>query len=324
MCTCIEFKTKDNYFGRNLDLECRFNEKIVITPRNYKFKLKNKTTINSKYSIIGMATVVDKYPLYAEATNEKGLSIAGLYFPKNAYFFNIVNSKLNLTPYELIPYFLSLYSTVEEVKENVSKLNITNIPFDEKLPITDLHWMISDGNQCIVIEQIKQGLKVYENPIGVLTNNPPFDYHITNINNYMNLTPQHAENRFSDKIHLQQYGQGIGAIGLPGDNSPASRFIRVAFNKLNSVCNKDEISSVTQFFHILDSVAMVQGTTVTKEGKNDITTYSCCMNTTKGIYYYKTYTNNQITAIKMTEKEKNKKELSIYNLIEKQQINYEN
>lgn len=324
MCTCIEFKTKDNYFGRNLDLECRFNEKVVITPRNYKFKLKNKTTINSKYSIIGMATVVDKYPLYAEATNEKGLSIAGLYFPKNAYFFNIVNSKLNLTPYELIPYFLSLYSTVEEVKENVSKLNITNIPFDEKLPITDLHWMISDGNQCIVIEQIKQGLKVYENPIGVLTNNPPFDYHITNINNYMNLTPQHAENRFSDKIHLQQYGQGIGAIGLPGDNSPASRFIRVAFNKLNSVCNKDEISSVTQFFHILDSVAMVQGTTVTKEGKNDITTYSCCMNTTKGIYYYKTYTNNQITAIKMTEKEKNKKELSIYNLIEKQQINYEN
>lgn len=324
MCTCIEFKTKDNYFGRNLDLECRFNEKVVITPRNYKFKLKNKTTINSKYSIIGMATVVDKYPLYAEATNEKGLSIAGLYFPKNAYFFNIVNSKLNLTPYELIPYFLSLYSTVEEVKENVSKLNITNIPFDEKLPITDLHWMISDGNQCIVIEQIKQGLKVYENPIGVLTNNPPFDYHITNINNYMNLTPQHAENRFSDKIHLQQYGQGIGAIGLPGDNSPASRFIRVAFNKLNSVCNKDEISSVTQFFHILDSVAMVQGTTVTKEGKNDITTYSCCMNTTKGIYYYKTYTNNQITAIKMTEKEKNKKELSIYNLIEKQRINYEN
>lgn len=324
MCTCIEFKTKDNYFGRNLDLECRFNEKVVITPRNYKFKLKNKTTINSKYSIIGMATVVDKYPLYAEATNEKGLSIAGLYFPKNAYFFNIVNSKLNLTPYELIPYFLSLYSTVEEVKENVSKLNITNIPFDEKLPITDLHWMISDGNQCIVIEQIKQGLKVYENPIGVLTNNPPFDYHINNINNYMNLTPQHAENRFSDKIHLQQYGQGIGAIGLPGDNSPASRFIRVAFNKLNSVCNKDEISSVTQFFHILDSVAMVQGTTVTKEGKNDITTYSCCMNTTKGIYYYKTYTNNQITAIKMTEKEKNKKELSIYNLIEKQRINYEN
>lgn len=325
MCTCINFKTKDNYFGRNLDLEYRFNEKVVITPRNYEFKLKNGTIINTKHSIIGMATVIENYPLYAEATNEKGLSMSGLYFPRNAYFFNEDNSKLNLAPYELIPYFLGLYSTVAEIRDIISNLlNITNIPFSQNLPITDLHWIISDGNECIVIEQMKDGLKVYDNPIGVLTNNPPFDYHLTNINNYSNLTPYNEKNKFSDKITLQQYGQGMGAIGLPGDNSPASRFVRVAFNKLNSVCNDDEKSSITQFFHILDSVAMVQGTTITKEGKCDITTYSCCMNTNKGIYYYKTYTNNQITAIKMTEKEKTKKELSVYNLVEEQQIRYEN
>lgn len=325
MCTCINFKTKDNYFGRNLDLEYRFNEKVVITPRNYEFKLKNGTIINTKHSIIGMATVKENYPLYAEATNEKGLSMSGLYFPRNAYFFNEDNSKLNLAPYELIPYFLGLYSTVAEIRDIISNLlNITNIPFSQNLPITDLHWIISDGNECIVIEQMKDGLKVYDNPIGVLTNNPPFDYHLTNINNYSNLTPYNEKNKFSDKITLQQYGQGMGAIGLPGDNSPASRFVRVAFNKLNSVCNDDEKSSITQFFHILDSVAMVQGTTITKEGKCDITTYSCCMNTNKGIYYYKTYTNNQITAIKMTEKERTKKELSVYNLVEEQQIRYEN
>lgn len=324
MCTCINLKTKDNYFGRNLDLEYRFNEKIVITPRKYEFKLKNKTVINTKYSIIGMATIIDNYPLYAEATNEKGLSMAGLYFPNNAYFFNEENSKLNLAPYELIPYFLGLYKTVAEVKKNIENLNITNIPFSKELPISDLHWMISDENECIVIEQMKDSLKIYDNPIGVLTNNPPFNYHLNNINNYLNLTPNYEESRFSSKVNLQQYGQGMGAIGLPGDTSPASRFIRASFNKLNSVCNEDEESSVTQFFHILDSVAMIKGTTITKEGKYDITTYSCCINTSKGIYYYKTYTNNQITAIKMTEKEKNKKELSIYNLVEKQKIKYEN
>lgn len=324
MCTCIKFKTNDNYFGRNLDLEYRFNEKVVITPRNYEFKLKNRDIIKTKYSIIGMATVIENYPLYAEATNEKGLSIAGLYFPGNAYFFDNKESKLNLTPYELIPYFLGMFSTISEIKESIENLNITNIPFAENLPVTELHWMISDGEECIVIEQMKDGLKIHNNPLGVLTNNPPFDYHILNISNYRNLTPYYEESRFSPKIDLQQYGQGMGAIGLPGDNSPTSRFVRATFNKMNSVCDSDENSSVTQFFHILDSVAMVQGTTITKEKKCDITTYSCCINTSKGIYYYKTYKNNQITAIKLTEKEKNSETLSVYNLIETQQIKYEN
>lgn len=324
MCTCINFKTKDNYFGRNLDLEYRFNEKVVITPRNYEFKLKNGSVINTKYSIIGMATVSDDYPLYAEASNEKGLSIAGLYFPNNAYYFDNDDNKLSLAPYELIPYFLGMHSSIKEIKELILNLNITNVPFSDKYPVSDLHWMVSDSNECIVIEQMKDGLKVYENPYGVLTNNPPFHYHLTNITNYRNLTPNYVESRFSDKISLGQYGQGMGALGLPGDNTPTSRFVRAGFNKLNSVSEDDELSSVTQFFHILDSVSMVKGSTITKEGKCDITTYSSCINTNKGIYYYKTYTNNQITAVKMTDEEKNKKELSIYNLIEEQQIRYEN
>lgn len=324
MCTCIDFKTTDNYFGRNLDLEYRFNEKVVITPRGYEFKLKNGNVINTKSALIGMATVVNDYPLYAEASNESGLSMAGLYFPGNAKFFEPDASKLNLSPYELIPYLLGLYSTVSEVRGVFDNLNITNTAFMDNMPVTDLHWMISDGNDCIVVEQMQEGLKVYDNPLGVLTNNPPFDYHLINVNNYINLTPNCAKNRFSDKINLSQYGQGMGALGLPGDTSPASRFVRAAFNKLNSSCKGDEEESVSQFFHILDSVAMVKGATVTAEGKYDITSYSCCINVSKGIYYYKTYTNNQITAVRMTDKEKNKKELSVYDLVEEQQIRYEN
>lgn len=324
MCTCIDFKTTDNYFGRNLDLEYRFNEKVVITPRGYEFKLKNGNVINTKSALIGMATVVNDYPLYAEASNESGLSMAGLYFPGNAKFFEPDASKLNLSPYELIPYLLGLYSTVSEVRGVFDNLNITNTAFMDNMPVTDLHWMISDGNDCIVVEQMQEGLKVYDNPLGVLTNNPPFDYHLINVNNYINLTPNCAKNRFSNKINLSQYGQGMGALGLPGDTSPASRFVRAAFNKLNSSCKGDEEESVSQFFHILDSVAMVKGATVTAEGKYDITSYSCCINVSKGIYYYKTYTNNQITAVRMTDKEKNKKELSVYDLVEEQQIRYEN
>lgn len=324
MCTCIDFKTRDTYFGRNLDLEYRFGEKIVITPRQYEFALKNGKAIHTKYAMIGTATVVNEYPLYAEASNEKGLSMAGLYFPGNACFFEEKETMLNLTPYELIPYFLGLYETVAQVREVLKDLNITNTPFAENLPVTELHWMISDGKDCIVMEQMQDGLKIYDNPVGVLTNNPPFPYHLMNLNNYSNLTPHFGKSTFAENLALQQYGQGMGAIGLPGDASPASRFVRAAFHKWNSVCDEDEMSSVSQFFHILDSVAMVQGATITSEGKNDITTYSCCINTTQGIFYYKTYTNNQITAVRMTECEKTKQELTVYEMLEEQQIRYEN
>ena len=323
MCTCIDFKTKDTYFGRNLDLEYHFNEKVVVTPRNYEFTLKNGKAFKTKYAMIGMAMISENYPLYAEAANEEGLAIAGLYFPGSARYNNIENNKLSLAPYELIPYFLGLYKSVIELRKDLVNLNIIDIPYNSDLPLTDLHWMISDGKECIVVEQTYDGLKIYDNPVGVLTNNPSFDYQLTNLNNYSNLTPYYQNSKFSKNVELKQYGQGMGAIGLPGDNSPVSRFVRACFNKLNSDCNDDEESSVTQFFHILDVVSMVKGVTVTSEEKNDITIYSCCMNITKGIYYYKTYNNSQITAINLIDELKNRNQLTIFDLVENQQIKYE-
>lgn len=323
MCTCINFKTECGYFGRTLDLEHRFGEKVAVTPRNFEIKLKNGEKLNTSYAIIGMAAVMENYPLYAEAANEKGLAMAGLNFPQNACFFKPEKEKLNLTPYELILYFLAKYATVKELREDLKVLNITDVPFANGVPISELHWMISDKAECIVLEQTRGGLQVYDNPIGVLTNNPPFDYHLNNINNYIGLTPDCPKNSFSQSVDLKHYGRGMGAIGLPGDTSPASRFVRAAFNKLNSRCESDEISSVTQFFHILDSVSLVSGATLTENGECDITQYSCCINLDKGIYYYKTYANNQITAVELCENNKTGKSLSIYELCEKQNISYQ-
>lgn len=324
MCTCISFKTKDHYFGRNLDLEYRFNEKVVITPRDYPFELKLEGKINTRYAFIGAATVIDGYPLYAEATNEKGLSIAGLRFPENTYYPKPKEGKINITPYELIPWILGNFSTVSELGDVINNLNITDIGFSKDIPVSPLHWMVSDGSSSLVIESMQEGLQVYYNQIGILTNNPPFSYHLTNINNYINLTPDTTNNRFSPKIKMDAYSLGMGAIGLPGDNSSTSRFVRAAFNKLNSVSGDDEESSISQFFHILDTVTVVRGSTMTKDKKWNITTYSCCCNTTKGIYYYKTYSNNQITAIKLNDMNKNSRELTIYDLEEHQQIRYMN
>lgn len=324
MCTCITFKTKDFYFGRNLDLEYRFGEKIVVTPQNYEFFLRNKTKMKTKYAIIGMATVVDNYPLYADATNEKGLCMAGLYFPGNAVYYKEKEGYMNIASFELIPWCLGNFASIRELKQKLEKINITDQAFSEELPVTDLHWMVSDEKESIVLEQTKDGLKIYHNPYGVLTNNPTFDYHDMNMNNYMHISAQQPTNAFSKQIPLQSYGQGMGMIGLPGDVTPTARFVRAAFYKFNSITDEDEESSISQFFHILDSVSMIKGSVITKENKYDMTTYSSCINASKGIYYFKTYYNNQIQAVTLKKSNIHGDRLDIYELPEKQNIQYLN
>ena len=192
------------------------------------------------------------------------------------------------------------------------------------MPVADLHWMICDKDDCVVLEQTKNGLQIYDNPYGVLTNNPPFNYHDMNLNNYMSLSAKMPVNRFSDKLNLQGYGQGMGMIGLPGDVTPTSRFVRATFNKFNSITDEDEESCVSQFFHILDSVSMIKGSVITKENKYDMTTYSSCINASKGIYYFKTYYNNQIQAVTLKKSNIHGDRLDIYELPEKQNIQYLN
>lgn len=324
MCTCIDFRSKDFYFGRNLDLEYNFGEKVVITPRDYLFELKNGSKLKTKYAIMGMATVVNSYPLYADAVNENGLCMAGLYFPGNAVYNKEIEQNINIASFELIPWVLGNFSNITELKKELNNLNIIDAKFNENLPAAQLHWMISDEDESIVLEQVEDGLKIYDNPFGVLTNNPPFDYHKINISNYMNLSCKYPENRFTDKIDLDVFGQGISMIGLPGDVTPPARFVRAAFNKSNSVECSNENEAISQFFHILDSVATIKGTVLTKENKLDMTTYSSCINASKGIYYFKTYYDSQINAVKFNEKNINSKELEIHELPITQNVKYLN
>lgn len=324
MCTCMTFKTKDWYFGRNLDLEATFGEKVIVTPRNYEFAFKNNINIKTKYAIIGMGTVIEDYPLYADAGNEKGLCMAGLYFPGNAVYFEEKEKAINIASFELIPWCLGNFSSIAELREVLEKINITNQTFQKNMPVVDLHWMISDEKECIVLEQTKKGLQIYENPYGVLTNNPPFDFHQTNINNYMNISAKFPSNMFSEELSLKPYGQGMGMMGLPGDVTPTSRFVRAVFYKFNSIIDEDDESSISQFFHILDSVSMIKGSVITKENLYDMTTYSSCINASKGIYYFKTYYNNQIHAVSLNKENKKADKLEIYELPKKQHIQYLN
>ena len=231
MCTAISYRTNTSYFGRNLDLDREYGERVVITPRDYKIKLRCENYILSHYAMIGMACIIDDFPLYFEATNEKGLSIAGLNFPENAVYYDFAEGKSNIAPFEFIPWILSRCSCIDEAKKLIQKMNLVNIDFSKNLPLSPLHWMISDYIRSIVVEPLADGLKIYDNPFEVLTNNPPFEFHKINASNYMGLGIGRAVSNFKDNIPMENYSLGLGALGLPGDFSSASRFIRALFIK---------------------------------------------------------------------------------------------
>ena len=299
MCTAVTYHSGDHYFGRNLDLDHSYSETVVVTPRNYPFAFRKMPTVAQHYAMIGMAFVVGDYPLYYDATNEKGLSMAGLNFPGNADYKEEAPGCDNITPFEFIPWLLGQCADLRDARLLLSRINLVNIPFSEQLSLSPLHWMISDPTGSIVVESLKEELKIYENPIGVMTNNPPFDYQLFHLNNFMQLSKESPRNSFADELDLQPYCLGMGAMGLPGDLSSASRFVKAAFTKLNSVSGATESESVSQFFHILGSVSQQRGCVHLGGGRYEITIYSSCCNMDKGIYYYTTYENSQISAVDM-------------------------
>ena len=258
MCTCITYENGGFYFGRNLDLDVSFGQTVTVTPEKFPLNFRKTKRAEKHYAMVGMASDNDAFPLYAEAVNEKGLSMAGLNFPGNAYYQKVGQGEHELASFEVIPWVLGTCASVAEAEDYLRKTEIVDLAFSEQMPPAPLHWMLADREKCIVLEPGREGLRIYDNPFGVLTNNPPFDFHRINLNNYLNLSARSPENRFSDRLN--------------------------------------EEATISQFFHILDNVAMVRGAVVTEEGKYDITMYSCCMNADTGVYYYKTYDDGRIRA----------------------------
>ena len=289
MCTAVSFRRGDHYFGRNLDVEESYGEGVVITPRNFAFRFRHMGPVNRHYAMIGMAKVVEDYPLYFDGTNEKGLSIAGLNFPHNAKYHAYRDGKTNIASFEVIPYILGRCGSVDEVKTLLADGNITQDSFCKDLPPAPLHWLISDNEYSIVLESTAEGTKIYEDPYGVLTNNPPFPYHLENIHQYMGLHEGLEENRLSTDLPLKNISLGFGAVGLPGDFSSISRFVKAVFVKEKVKSNGSEKENVQHFFHILSSVAMPKGCVRMEHGAYEYTRYSSCCNTHTGVYYFNTY-----------------------------------
>lgn len=304
MCTAISFRAKHHYFGRNLDLEYSYQETVTITPRNCPFTFRKMGVLKRHYAMIGMAYVREGYPLYYDGTNEKGLSMAGLMFAGNAYYRKEGEWELSgetdlVSPFELIPWILGQCSDIEEALEKLRRMQLVEIHFSEELKLTPLHWMLADRKRCLVIEPLKEGVQIYENSVNVLTNNPPFPYQMMGLNGYRGLSRKEPPCTFAKGVELLQISRGMGALGLPGDLSSASRFARAAFHVNNAEEGADEQENVNHFFHLLGSVEMPKGSVELENGALEYTIYTSCCDADRGIYYYSTYENRSINGVDM-------------------------
>ncbi|MGN0682202.1 MAG: choloylglycine hydrolase [Oscillospiraceae bacterium] len=319
MCTAACLWKKDLCFGRTLDYDFSYGDKVTITPRNYRFDFKEAGTLPSHYAMIGMAHIADNYPLYYDAVNEKGLAMAGLNFVGYAKYGTKTSGDIALAPHEFIQYVLSRCENLSQARETVENIRLMDIRFSEQLPTASLHWIIADKTGAITIESTERGMFVYDNPVGVMTNNPEFPQQMLNLSNYMGLSPKQPNNGFSKSLKLAEYSRGLGAIGLPGDWSSQSRFVRAAFVRENSVCGDTDTECISQLFHILGSVNIPRGACEVGEEKYHITRYtSACIN---GLYCFTTYTNRQITAVDMKRENLDGSELIAYEQVAEEQIN---
>lgn len=299
MCTAATYRTDDFYMGRTLDYEFSYGEEITVMPRNFPLSFRHGGGTDRHYAIIGMAHVADGYPMFYDAVNEKGLGMAGLNFAASAHYSEPEDGKQNVAQFEFIPWVLSQFASLGQARSAIEKINLVGTTYDSRYPAAKMHWIIADKSGAITVEPTEGGLKIYDNAPGVLTNEPPFDMQLFNLNNYMRLSPKQPENSFSDALNLGTYSRGMGGLGLPGDLSSMSRFVRAAFTKLNSLSGSDEAESVGQFFHILGSVEQVRGCCEVAPGKHEITLYTSCCSAQRGIYYYTTYENRRICAVDM-------------------------
>ena len=318
MCTAITYHHHGLYFGRTLDYERSFGEEVVLTPRNFPLPFRQLPTLQTHHAILGIAHVEDGYPLYYDALNDQGLCMAGLNFVGFAAYNGAGRDKV--APFEFIPWVLGQCETVAQVKALLSHTALTETNFSDRLPAARLHWLIADREAAITVEAMSDGLHVHDNPAKVMTNNPPFPEQLRHLGSYSHLSPLPPVNQFP--IDMPPISRGLGAVGLPGDLSSQSRFVRVAFTRLHSLSDPGE--GLSQFFHIIGSVEQVKGCCRLEDGSLEHTIYTSCCDTARGLYCYTTYGNRRITAVDMNRENPDADTLIRYPLTTQEDILLQN
>ena len=297
ICTAISLNEKAHLFGRTLDLEYSYDESVAIVPRGFELKFLHETALSS-YAIIGACHIVDGVPLFYDGMNECGLCMAALSFPNYARYKDVKSGMINVASFELIAFILRQCTDLKDALSLLKRINITSESYSPDLACTELHWIISDKSGSYVLEPTENGLEIYENPFGVLTNAPDFSYHKINVCNYISLDSYQPKCTLCKSAELEPYSRGMGAQGLCGDFSSASRFVRALFVKEHLSRSENEIND---FFSIMGAVNIPNGCVKTDTGKDVCTVYTSCCHTRSKNYYFTTSACQRISCVRMND-----------------------
>ena len=296
MCTAIGLAMGDRYFGRNLDLECHFGERVTLTPRGFSFSLRAGGRVETRFALLGMAASVGEFPLYAEAISEAGLAIAGLNFVGNAAFLGGRNPKsTGVAVFELIPWLLGQAESLQMAEKLLREVSILSIAPRPDLPTAELHWLLTDGEEALVLECTREGMRIYRNPTGVLTNNPPFPYQLARWNAMPQPQPKPPIPPGLLGFCTESYGRDGDLV--PGGYSSEARFLRAAWLRERvKPCEASESARVAAAFSLLSSVAPPYGCVTGADGRMHYTVYSVVANLSRGRFYLRNAPGTEITS----------------------------
>jgi choloylglycine hydrolase len=307
-CTGIRIKPKDGSVitARTMEFAANLQSNVVVIPRATEFVGtapgdKSGLRWKSKYGCAG-ANAFD-VPIIVDGLNEKGLAVAIFYFPGYAKYQEIKPEDIGKTiaPWEVPTYLLSSCANVEEAVQAVQNVRVGETVQKEMGYVPPCHYIVNDaGGHCVVLEYVGGELKIHDNPLGVITNSPSFDWHVTNLRNYINLTVNNVPPVDIAGIDLSGFGQGSGMLGLPGDFTPPSRFIRAVAFSQSALPVATAHEGVLQAFHILNQFDIPKGAARGKDNGKEVADYTLWTSVSdlKNLrYHFRTFDNSRIRMI---------------------------
>lgn len=300
MCTSVRFIDKDGnlFWGRNLDWNEGYGQIPLIMPKGFKVIQAFGDPYESKHAAVGMSIEYDGYPLFFNCGNDAGLAVGGLNFPGYAQFEkDAVNGKTNVAAYEVPVWVAANFASVDEVEAALANVAIVGQGITPSLPVAMLHWHIADAKRSIVVEYQADGMHIYEDTVDVLTNQPPFPWHMENLRNYMNCSGHWAGEVTWSKDTMTPFGTGATMRGIPGDTYSTSRFVKAAFINAFHPVKATEQDNVMRMFHTLGNVSFVEGCAQMADGSYEETLYSDCFSAQSGTYYFNTYDDPTLRSV---------------------------
>jgi choloylglycine hydrolase len=265
MCTAMALQSQqlDNFFGRTMDFSYCIEPQIYAVPRRYKWHSTfNDEMFSNCYSFIGIGQETDEMLGFFDGVNEEGFAAAVLYFAGYAKYSKPVKhtGKRPVAALDLLHYILGRCESIVALEKILQDIELVGVPDPVTQTIAPLHWMATDkSGKCVVIESTEKGVEVFQNPIGVMANSPDFEWHMTNLRNYMELSPKQTGETYWGEVLLKPFGQAAGTMLLPGGYTSPERFVKTAYQKTHIEIPESEIETIMACFHIMEGVSISKG-----------------------------------------------------------------